>query len=130
MFYSQSTKGFYDKTIHGDNIPKDSIEISADEHASIMRGQSDGKMITANGNGYPVLVEPVEPTNEELKARCKAQAKKLLVDSDWSQQTDVAGVLTNKAEFDAYRATVRDLFLRPVPEPVFPEEPEAIWGAQ
>lgn len=80
----------------------------------------------------PIIAQPSPPdlTNDELKKRCKVQAKKLLVDSDWSQQTDVAGILRNKAEFSDYRATVRGLFLRPVPEPVFPEEPDAIWGEQ
>ena len=61
-------------------------------------------------------------------AACEAEAKRLLVDTDWSQNIDVAAVLTNKAEFDAYRAAVRDLFLNPVAEPVWPERPEAVWS--
>ena len=128
MFYSKTTNGFYDKEIHGDKIPKDAVEISADEHAMLMRGQSDGKTIVPNGNGFPVLVDPPEPTNDELKARCKTQAKRLLAESDWSQQADVAAVLNNKAEFEVYRAVLRGLFLRPVPEPVWPDEPEADWS--
>lgn len=130
MFYAKSTGGFYDQEIHGDSIPKDAVEISADEYRMLLDGQSQGKIIVSNGNGYPVLSDRPEPTSDELKAQCKREAKRLLVDSDWTQQADVANELTNKAEFDTYRATVRDLFLRPVPEPVFPEEPEAIWGAQ
>lgn len=130
MFYSQATGGFYDKGIHGDNMPNDVVEISADEHSMLLGGQSNGKIIAPNGNGYPVLSDRPEPSIEELKAQCKNRAKKLLIDSDWTQQADVADALTNKVEFDAYRVLIRDLFLRPVPEPVFPEEPEAIWGAQ
>lgn len=61
-------------------------------------------------------------------AACEAEAKRLLVDTDWSQNIDVAAVLTNKAEFDAYRATVRGLFFNPVAEPVWPERPEAVWS--
>lgn len=128
MFYSKTTNGFYSKEIHGDRMPKDCVEISDTEHAMLLQGQSEGKIIAPNGNGFPVLQDPPEPTNDELKAACKARAKQLLVATDWSQQPDVAAVLTNKAEFDAYRAAVRDLFLRPVPNPIWPDEPQAVWS--
>jgi len=128
MFYSAKTNGFYDTDIHGKNMPKDVVEISAEEHASLMEGQRNGKIIVANDRGFPVLSEPPEPTVEEAKAECKNKAKSLLANTDWSQMSDVDVVLANKAEFDAYRAVVRDLFLRPVPNPTWPEEPTAVWS--
>lgn len=129
IYYSAATSAFYNTSLHGDRLPKDCVEISAEEHQALMDGQSKGHVIVANGNGFPVLSDPPKPTNDELKARCKEQAKRLLADSDWSQQADVAVVLNNKEEFDAYRAAVRGLFLRPVPEPIWPDEPEADWSA-
>jgi hypothetical protein len=60
---------------------------------------------------------------------CKAEAKKLLEDTDWSQVADVAAVLANKAAFDTYRTAVRELYFNPVAEPVWPERPEADWAS-
>lgn len=58
MFYSKSTGGFYDAEIHGDTIPNDGVEITTEQHATLFEGQSAGKVITADANGYPVLVDP------------------------------------------------------------------------
>lgn len=60
------------------------------------------------------------------KLFCKIQAKSLLELSDWSSLPDVN--LTNKDEFLSYRATLRNLVLNPVADPVFPSEPTPIWS--
>jgi hypothetical protein len=59
---------------------------------------------------------------------CKAEAKRRLEDTDWSQIADVAATLNNKADFDTYRAAVRALYFSPVAEPVWPERPEGEWA--
>jgi hypothetical protein len=51
MFYSKSTGGFYSREIHGDNIPADAVEITTEEHAALLEGQSQGKLIAADGDG-------------------------------------------------------------------------------
>jgi hypothetical protein len=58
MHYSPSTRGFYLTTIHGDNIPADATEITDAEHQALLAGQSQGKRITADANGRPVLQDP------------------------------------------------------------------------
>jgi hypothetical protein len=58
MFYSKSTGGFYDAEIHGSAIPSDVVEITAEQHAELLEGQSAGKVITADTNGFPVLFDP------------------------------------------------------------------------
>lgn len=68
MFYSKTTGGFYAREIHGDNIPPDAVEISDDQHAALIAGQSSGKIIAANKNGMPVLVDPPAPTAEQIIA--------------------------------------------------------------
>ena len=68
MHYSKTTGGFYDASIHGDDIPDDAIEISAEEHQALIDGQTQGKSIVADANGYPVLANPPAPTLDELKA--------------------------------------------------------------
>lgn len=58
MFYSASTKGFYSAEIHGSNIPGDAVKITNEEHAALLEGQSEGKLISPDKNGFPVLITP------------------------------------------------------------------------
>jgi hypothetical protein len=58
MHYSPSTKGFYTTEIHGPNIPEDAVEITAERHAELLAGQSEGKQIVPDENGNPVLIAP------------------------------------------------------------------------
>jgi len=68
MFYAKSTGGFYDTAIHGDNIPADAVEITVEEHAALLAGQSSGKRIVAEANGGPVLQDPPPLTHAEIVA--------------------------------------------------------------
>ena len=72
MFYSKSAGGFYDHKIHGDNIPADAVEITTDEHKTLLEGQSNGKIIAADKNGKPVLKDPPPPTTEQIIAQYTA----------------------------------------------------------
>lgn len=58
MFASKTTRGFYDAAIHGDNMPADAVEITAEQHAALLAGQSLGRIIAADANGRPVLQDP------------------------------------------------------------------------
>ena len=73
MFYSKSTNGFYSREIHGENIPSDAVEITAEDHAALIEGQSQGKRIVADKNGFPILVDPPKPTSAEIWERIKAR---------------------------------------------------------
>lgn len=66
MFYSKSTSGFYSREIHGDNIPADAIEITTEEHAALLDGQSAGKIITADAAGAPCLIDPAALTPKQM----------------------------------------------------------------
>ena len=68
MFYSKSTGSFYATEIHGDNIPSDAVEITTEEHQALLEGQSQGKIISADKNGKPVLKNPPPLTLDEVKA--------------------------------------------------------------
>lgn len=69
MYYSAATRGFYDTAIHGDNIPADAVEITAEEHAALLAG---GKRIEPDVNGYPVAVDPPPPTLAEAQSHAAA----------------------------------------------------------
>lgn len=58
MFYSKTTNGFYETAIHGNKIPADAVEITAEEHAALLEAQSQGKVIKGNNKGKPVAVDP------------------------------------------------------------------------
>lgn len=75
-FYSKTTGGFYAADMRADyeaagTWPADAVEITADEHAALLAGQSAGKRIT-DANGRPALSEPPAPTAAELKAKANA----------------------------------------------------------
>lgn len=96
---------------------------------------------TISNNDYSTVIwhspEITQPTESQVQAEitrltnqapldaCVTEAKKLLADSDWSMLSDVN--ISNKAEFETYRAAVRALVFNPVVEPVFPTEPQPVW---
>lgn len=83
MFYYASTSGFYDREIHGDNIPADAVEITTEEHAALMEGQSQGRLIQADENGYPILAEQPLPTPEQILVKQLAEAQTYLASTDF-----------------------------------------------
>jgi hypothetical protein len=66
MYFSKLTGGFYATQIHGDSIPADAVEITAEEHAALLAGQSSGKVITADAEGRPCLAEPAPLTPNQI----------------------------------------------------------------
>lgn len=70
---------------------------------------------------------PPAPDAVDLKAQCKAEAKRRLLDTDYTQMSDVTAALANKNEFDIYRGEIRALFLTPVTHPTWPIAPTANW---
>lgn len=69
IFYSKSTGGFYDDAIHtGNQIPKDVVSVSADQYQALLEGQAQGKLITADANGNPVLSDPPAPSLADVQA--------------------------------------------------------------
>lgn len=67
MFYSPSTGGFYDEAIHGDGIPADALQITAERHAELLNAQSTGKQIQAGEGGIPVAIDPPPPTRVQIE---------------------------------------------------------------
>lgn len=96
---------------------------------------------TISNNDYDTIVwhTPAipQPTRSEVEAEvnrltynipfdaCSNEAKKILSESDWAMLPDVN--ISNKAEFEAYRAQLRVLVFNPVEAPVFPTEPQPVW---
>lgn len=74
--------------------------------------------------------EQLEKKSQELseiygKTICKRTAKKLIASTDWAVLPDVG--LANLADFEAYRASLRELIKNPTPDPVWVTPPEPVW---
>ncbi len=111
------------------------------DYAQILSVNYPNAQWSLNGNSYDGLTwysDTPKPTQAELdalaiptettvaKANCKSQAKSLLAASDWSVLPDVQ--ITNKADFENYRAILRGYVISPVVNPTWPTEPQPIWG--
>lgn len=81
MYYSAQTRGFYDAAIHGSNIPTDAVEITTEEHASLLAEQSAGKQIIADGNGYPIAIDPPQPVRTKASLLADVAAKRWQVET-------------------------------------------------
>ena len=92
MYASKTTSGFYDAAIHGDNMPADVVEITAEEHAALLDGQSHGKVIVADESGRPVLKDPPPPTTEQIIAKYTAAVQKHL--DDFARTLGYDGILS------------------------------------
>jgi len=69
MFFSKKTNGFYSEEIHGNNMPDDVVEITAEQHIELLEKQAEGHKITADENGFPiaVAVPKYQPTYADLR---------------------------------------------------------------
>jgi hypothetical protein len=104
-------------------ITNQQVEALYKLYPQVVRTNGD---IAYDADGNEVAYDLAAVTTQAQKDACKAQAKALLAASDWSVLPDVG--LTNKADFESYRATLRNLALNPVENPTFPTEPTPVWG--
>ena len=72
-YYSKSFNGFFDSDIHGETIPADSVEITDEEHRSLVDGHMAGKLIASDPSGNPILIDPPALTADQVKAQANAQ---------------------------------------------------------
>ena len=56
IYYSKSNQAFFDDQIHS-RLPEDAVEISPEQHAALLAGQSQGQVIMPGKDGKPVLAE-------------------------------------------------------------------------
>lgn len=99
-YYSNETNGFYDSEINGDDIPQDAVEITDEKWMELLNGQSGGKIISADDNGYPVLMDPPPLTLEQHVAIAESQKQALIAEASqktqlWQTQL-VLGIITDE----------------------------------
>lgn len=81
VFYSPSVRGFFSPDGRPP-IPSDAVEISDEQHANLIAGQTTGREIVPDESGFPALVSPMGPTPEQVQAANIANAKYIGVEFD------------------------------------------------
>lgn len=136
-FYSASTGGFYPVSLKVDyetagSWPVDAVSVADEDMVALQAGQSAGKQITANAEGYPVLTDPKPLTPEQLQQQAKVQQSALM-----NAATDAIAPLQDAVDLDEateeellllkewkkYRVTLNRLDLSSAPEINWPDMP-------
>lgn len=116
MFASKSTGGFYEPSINT-SMPDDVVEITSDIHSELLEGQSKGRVIAWGADGFPVLVDPPSPSDEDLAAAERVWRDQCLSDTDGvvtrhrdEQEEGVSTTLTSEqySELQVYRRALRN----------------------
>lgn len=104
IYYSDSTKGFYDTDVGYESLPYDIIEITKEQHNALLRGVNIERKKIQVIDGVPTLVEPdPETLNWTI---IKARRDRLLAKSDYTQMPDWPG---DKVAWATYRQALRDI---------------------
>jgi|GEM_PF-3578502 hypothetical protein len=64
-YYSVKEQGFFNSEIHKD-IPEDAIQITDEYYNVLLNGQSNGKQIITDENGYPILLDLSKGKEKEI----------------------------------------------------------------
>lgn len=103
FYYAPSTHGFYISGIFLGVMPEDAREITEARHTELFEGQSQGKLISKDADGNPILVDYPPPTAEDHRLYRNV----LLRDSDWTQAADIPDTI--KGAWATYRQALRDV---------------------
>ncbi|EMS3774133.1 tail fiber assembly protein [Escherichia coli] len=82
-YYSKETGGFYDDRLKEDydkngSWPSDTVHIPDDLYDELLSGYGNGKIIIANGDGYPMLSDP-QPMSLEDRVSIAENTKSSLM---------------------------------------------------
>lgn len=137
-FYSKKTNGFYPETMKADyeaspnGWPDDAVMVSEGVYNKLYAGQAEGKIITADNYGNPILIDPPAPTAEQLLALAEEQRRTLIAEA-----TIAIAPLQDAIELDEatreeaaqltawkkYRVLLNRIDISDAPDIVWPEKP-------
>lgn len=149
LFFSPSTRGFYDAAIHGARtrlaqvedgaepreepnpdclIPADAVVITREEHAQLLAGQAEGNSIVGGADGRPRLEPPQARTLAQLVANAIS-----LIDHDtdriYLDTIGARGEEYRQAEADAQKYALAN-YNGPVPAFVADHQAAKGWTAK
>ncbi|MFS2221146.1 tail fiber assembly protein [Pantoea sp. B65] len=77
-YFSKKENGFF---INPEDAPSDIVEISESEWEHLLEGQSEGKLIISNEDGYPILIDLPPPSPAQQIAMAEQQKSALLAEA-------------------------------------------------
>ena len=97
-------------------IPPDAVEITKERHAELFEGQAIGKRITSGVDGFPLLLDPLPPSQDYVEAIERVWRDAALAATDGvisrhrDELEDGATTLTSAqyTELQAYRRALRN----------------------
>lgn len=104
MNYSPSKNGFFPPNLEqayrdAGSWPNDLVEITPEQHATLLQGQSEGKIIAADENGYPVLQDPPPAPPYVPQQVTRAQGKAALIQAGlWDAVESYVDGITDPTE--------------------------------
>ena len=134
MYYSSSTNGFYSDDINGTDIPEGAIQITDEMWKQLLDGQSNGKMITSDKKGNPVLKDYPKPTLEQYieiasseKTRLLAFASNYIAPLQDAVDLDIATneEITSLKAWKTYRVAINRVDISKAPDITWPKSPDA-----
>ena len=103
IYYSPTTKGFYDTNFGYPSLPQDIIEITREQHEQFLNGMNMQNKELVLSEGNLILQDRVVViTWEQIRSR----RNNLLTLSDYTQMADWPG---DKTTWATYRQALRDL---------------------
>ncbi|NWD56287.1 tail fiber assembly protein [Pseudomonas veronii] len=97
LYYARTTGGFYDDEVH-QAIPSDAVKITQDQRVELLKGEAEGRIISSDKKGLPILVDREPPSDEILIAQAR-QWRDIEINSlNWLRER-------NRDEVDAGRPT-------------------------
>jgi hypothetical protein len=103
IYYSPTTKGFYDTDFGYSSLPQDIIEITREQHAEFLNGMNmQNKELVLSGSNLVLQDRVVIITWEQIRSK----RNNLLSLSDYTQMADWPG---DKEAWATYRQALRDL---------------------
>ncbi|WP_336340580.1 tail fiber assembly protein [Enterobacter cloacae] len=135
--YSAENGAFYNNELVADyrsaeTWPDNYVNVLDEDYVSLMEGQSDGKIIISDKNGYPVLAKPPTPTYEERVSQAIQQKNVLMkAASDFITPLEDAaelGIATVEEaaalqDWKRYRVMLNRVDVRTAPDIQWPERP-------
>lgn len=83
IYYCSKSNGFYLSQLHGDSIPKGAIEITEKKYEELKTGQADGKVITSNEAGHPILANQPPLSKKQHEASVRVARDEAIATSMW-----------------------------------------------
>lgn len=94
MYYSANDGGFYTRSVHGEAIPEDAVEITDEEYVALMTGPTSVLQIIPDAEGRPTRQAPEIDNSPEAIAGIIAARR---------YQAETAGVTVNGMPLDTGR---------------------------